>query len=85
MNRRWSESQAKHGSRGNTSNQQQASRDYDDHATVTEDDLSLLCRMHTTAVKNMIRPDTTRIGNAFDGMMARAKVCSLSVCLRINL
>ncbi|CAN0415987.1 unnamed protein product [Ectocarpus sp. 12 AP-2014] len=36
---------------------------------VSEKDLAELCRMDTWDIKSMIRPDTTRIGKAFDSMM----------------
>lgn len=41
---------------------------------VSEDDVAELCRLGIGAVKTMIRPDTTRIGKAFDAMLDGVKV-----------
>ncbi|CAM9470835.1 unnamed protein product, partial [Hapterophycus canaliculatus] len=57
--------------------ERQGSREHDDHMVVSEDDLALLCQMPAPAVKNMMRPDISRIGKAFDGMMGRVKRRSL--------
>ncbi|CAN0132093.1 unnamed protein product, partial [Ectocarpus sp. 8 AP-2014] len=52
---------------------EQKTGDQDDDTTapmaVSEKDLAELCRMDTWDIKSMIRPDTTRIGKAFDSMM----------------
>lgn len=47
---------------------------------VSEDDVTELCRMGIGAVKTMIRPDTTRIGKAFDAMLDRVKVGVILGC-----
>lgn len=41
---------------------------------VSEGDVVNLSKTETWAVKSMVRPDTSRIGAAFDEMMARVKV-----------
>ncbi len=41
---------------------------------VSEDDVVDLSKTETWALKSMVRPDTSRIGTAFDEMMARVKV-----------
>lgn len=43
---------------------------------VSEDDVADLCRMEICMVKDILRPDTLRIGTAFDDMMTRVKVRS---------
>lgn len=43
------------------------------HTAVSEKELAELCRMDTWDIKSMIRPDTTRIGKAFDSMMEGVK------------
>lgn len=56
---------------------EQKTGDQDDDTTapmaVSEKDLAELCRMDTWDIKSIIRPDTTRIGKAFDSMMEGVK------------
>jgi len=41
---------------------------------MNEDDVVDLSKTGTWALKSMVRPDTARIGTAFDEMMERVKV-----------
>ncbi|CAM9202859.1 unnamed protein product [Ectocarpus fasciculatus] len=66
---------------------EQEMADQDDDPTapmaVTEKDLAQLCRMDTCDIKSMIRPDTTRIGKAFDSMMGGVKASgTTAICAR---
>lgn len=46
----------------------------DTDMAVGEEDVAELCKMEIWTVKNMIRPDTLRIGTSFNEMMAAVKV-----------
>lgn len=43
--------------------------------SASETDVSELCRLGLGRVRDLVRPDTSRIGQAFDTMMSRVKVC----------
>ena len=42
--------------------------------SVSETDLPELCKLGIGRVRELVRPDTRRIGQAFDTMMSRVKV-----------
>lgn len=43
--------------------------------TMSEADVIELCKLGLPRLKSMVRPDTNRVGEAFDNMMTAVKVC----------
>lgn len=50
--------------------------DEDEVPSVSEADVPELCKLGIGRVRDLVRPDTRRIGQAFDAMMSRVKVLS---------
>lgn len=50
-----------------------------DQTTISEAELMELVRLGMDGLKDVVRPDTGRIGEAFDSMMAAVKVRSIYV------
>lgn len=53
----------------------------DEVSSVSEADVPELCKLGIGRVRDLVRPDTRRIGQAFDAMMSRVKVQAVS-CVR---
>lgn len=57
-----------------------AANEEDEVSSVSEADVPELCKLGIGRVRDLVRPDTRRIGQAFDAMMSRVKVHTAVLC-----